>query len=180
MEGSMAQDRILEDLGTAYNTEIAGFHFYTTAASVVEDPKGRSVFANLAKEELAHIVVVGKIAESIRSGLGWLSYEQALAEGFALTQSIPYPEENELIKRLNSNQTDLNAVQIAIENEEAAVDFYSKLLKGASKPVEKVVLTRLLEMEKGHLKVLRWEHESLNKTGFWCGEMEFSVEKETE
>lgn len=178
----MAQDRILQDLSTAYNTEIAGYHFYTTAAALVEDTKGRAVFSNLAKDELAHIVVVGKIAESLKNGLGWISYEEALAQGFgaAVAASIPFTSDNELVKRLSTNQSDTNAVQIGIEAEEAAVDFYSRLLKEATTPVEKVCLTKLLEMEKGHLKALRWEYESLNKTGFWCGEMEFSVEKESE
>ena len=67
-----------------------------------------------------------------------------------------------------------------MEAEESAVGFYGSLLSLADSPVEKTVLTRLLEMEKGHLKVLRWEKESLVKTGFWCGEMEYSVEKESE
>ncbi|MCC6501872.1 MAG: ferritin family protein [Deltaproteobacteria bacterium] len=178
----MAQDKLIQDLNTAYNTEITGYHFYTTAAALVEDSKGRAVFSNLAKDELAHIVVIGKIAESIKNGLGWISYEEALAQGFgiALSGQIPFPAENELLKRLSTNQSDTNAVQIAIETEMAAVDFYSNLLKTADTPVEKVCVTKLLEMEKGHLKVLRWEYESLNKTGFWCGEMEFSVEKESE
>lgn len=178
----MAHDKILEELGTAYNTEITGYHFYTTAAALVEDPKGRTVFSSLAKDELAHIVVVGKIAESLKNGLGWISYEEALSQGFgiALSGQIPFPKENELLKRLSTNQSDTNAVQIAIETEMEAVNFYSNLLKEATTPDEKVCLTKLLEMEKGHLKVLRWEHESLNKTGFWCGEMEFSVEKESE
>lgn len=178
----MAQDKLLQDLSTAYNTEITGYHFYTTAAALVEDPKGRAVFSNLAKDELAHIVVVGKIAESLKNGLGWISYEEALAQGFgvALSGKIPFPAENELLKRLSTNQSDSNAVQIGIEAEMEAVDFYSNLLKLASTPAEKVCVTKLLEMEKGHLKILRWEYESLNKTGFWCGEMEYSVEKESE
>jgi rubrerythrin len=140
------------------------------------------VFSSLAKDELAHIVVVGKIAESLQKGLGWISYEEALSQGFAIALSgqIPFPKENELLKRLSTNQSDTNAVQIAIETEMGAVDFYANLLKEATTPAEKVCLTKLLEMEKGHLKVLRWEYESLNKTGFWCGEMEFSVEKESE
>lgn len=178
----MAQDRIIQELTTAYNTEVTGYHFYTTAAALVEDSKGRAVFSNLAKDELTHIVVVGKIAESLKNGLGWISYEEALSRGFAmaLTGQIPFPAENELIKRLSTNQSDTNAVQIGIEAEEAAVDFYSKLLREVTTPAEKVCVTKLLEMEKGHLKALRWEYESLNKTGFWCGEMEFSVEKESE
>ena len=118
----------------------------------------------------------------MKNGLGWISYEEALSQGFAIALSgqIPFPKENELLKRLSTNQSDTNAVQIAIETEMAAVDFYADLLKDATTPAEKVCLTKLLEMEKGHLKVLRWEYESLNKTGFWCGEMEFSVEKESE
>lgn len=178
----MAQDKILQELSTAYNTEITGYHFYTTAAALVEDSKGRAVFSNLAKDELAHIVVVGKIAESLKNGLGWISYEEALSQGFAIALSgqIPFPTENELLKRLSTNQSDLNAVQIAIDTEMEAVEFYSNLLKEAEGSTEKVCLTKLLEMEKSHLKALRWEYESINKTGFWCGEMEFSVEKETE
>ena len=54
------------------------------------------------------------------------------------------------------------------------------MLKAARGSAEKGLLTKILEMEKGHLKTLRWESESINKTGFWCGEMEYSVEKETE
>lgn len=174
---------IVDQLSTAYNTEISGYHFYTTAAALVEDSKGKGVFINLAKDELAHIMVISKIAESVKKGLGWISYEEALKRGgdSFMEGGIPiFQKENELVKRFQTNQTDLNAVVIAMENEEGAIDFYSNLLKQAKEPVEKVVLTKLLEMEKAHLKVLRWESESLNNTGFWCGNMEFSVEKETE
>ncbi|MBI5491574.1 MAG: ferritin family protein [Deltaproteobacteria bacterium] len=172
---------IIKELNIAYNTEITGYFFYSTAAVMVGDDRGKNIFTHLAKEELDHIRVIGRIADSVKGGGGWISYEDALKEDTPSKRGLPiFHAENELIKRLEKNQTDLNAVTIAIENEESAVDFYSRLLKDAVKPVEKVVLTRLLEMEKGHLKILRWESESLLKTGFWCGEMEYTVEKETE
>ena len=85
---------------------------------------------------------------------------------------------NELINRLKKDPTDINALNIAIENEDKAIAFYTRLLNDAGSPDEKVVLTKLLEMEKGHLKILRWEVESLTKTGFWGDTMEFSVEME--
>ncbi|MDO8426526.1 MAG: ferritin family protein [Deltaproteobacteria bacterium] len=174
-------ERIIEELTIAYSTEISGYFFYTTAAVMVGDDKGKNIFAHLAKEELDHIRVIGRISESVKSGAGWIGYEEALKEDAPSKRGLPiFHAENELIKRLEKNQTDLNAVTIAIENEERAVEFYSRLLKEAQKPVEKVVLTKLLEMEKGHLKILRWESESLLKNGFWCGEMEYTVEKERE
>lgn len=178
----MAEKGILKELETAYNTEVEGYFFYSTAAVMVNDDRGKNIFLHLAKEELDHIRVISRIAQSVRSGSGWMGYEEALRQGASIAvHGAPiYPSKNDLVARLERNQTDLNAVKIGIEAEEAAVEFYSRLLKEAKKADEKVVLTRLLEMEKGHLKVLRWESESLIKTGFWCGEMEYSVEKERE
>ncbi len=170
---------IIDELSIAYNTEIAGYMFYTTAADMVEDKKGKNIFTHLASEEFDHIRVISRIAEAVKSGSGWVGYEAALKESRLKEKAAPiFPKENELVKRLKTNQTDLNAVKIGIESEEAAVEFYSNLLKDAKTPEEKVVLTKLLEMEKGHLKMLRWESESLVKTGFWSGYMEYSVEKE--
>ena len=174
--------KVIDKLDGAYRTEVSGYHFYTTAAAYASDAKGRSVFTNLAKDELAHIMVISNISDSVKRGAGWVGFDDALRTGASLFQKgLPvFPEENELVKRLEADQTDLNAVTIAIEIEEAAVELYSGFLKEAAGPDEKVVLTRLLEMEKGHLKILRWEIESLRKTGFWGETMEYSVEKETE
>jgi rubrerythrin len=118
----------------------------------------------------------------VKDGHGWLSYETALKNGAPRTNAglSIFQKESELTIRLKKNQTDINAVNIAIEAEDRAIEFYGNLLKQASSPQEKIVLTKLFEMEKGHLKLLRWESESLTKTGFWCGQIEYSVEKETE
>ncbi len=171
---------IIEELETAHNTEVAGYFYYKAAADIVVDEKGKNIFTHLAKEELDHIKVISAIADSIKNDMGWISYEDALRKGERKGgEGLPiFSGENELIKKLEDNQTDLNAVKIGIESEEAAVEFYSGLLKKAGSPEEKVVLTNLLEMEKAHLKILRWESESLGNNGFWCGTMEYSVEKE--
>ncbi|MBI5826475.1 MAG: ferritin family protein [Deltaproteobacteria bacterium] len=172
----------INELNIAYKTEVAGYHFYTTAAAYASDAKGRAVFTNLAKDELTHIMVISNISDSLKKGAGWVGFDEALKTGASLAQKgLPiFPEENEFVKRLGADRTDLNAVSIGIEIEEAAVEFYSRLLKEAAGADEKVVLTKLLEMEKGHLKILRWESESLRKTGFWGETMEYSVEKERE
>ncbi len=170
--------KIVEELEIAYRTEIDGYVFYKKAAAMVDDARGRNIFTHLAKEELDHMSVVAAIAESLKEGEGWKSYETALKAG---KKGAPvFPEENELTRRLVQGQDDVKAVEIGIEIEERAVDFYAKLLGMAEGPDEKVVLTKLLEMEKNHLKLLRWERESLVGTGFWCDMMEFSVEKEVE
>lgn len=177
-----AQNNIVVELEKAYRTEIAGHLFYMAAADMVADDKGKNIFTHLAKEELQHIGVVSSIAESVKNGKGWISYDEAVKVSARVPQKpLPiFPERDVLVKRLKDNQTDINAIKIGIESEEAAVEFYSNLLKSAAVPDEKITLTRLLEMEKGHLKMLRWESESLINTGFWCGSMEYNVEKEAD
>ncbi|MBI5234746.1 MAG: ferritin family protein [Deltaproteobacteria bacterium] len=177
----MASDiKTVERLETAFKTEIAGYRFYSEAAATVADEKGRNIFAHLAKEELEHIKVVHGISETARSGKAWVAFDDAIRVGGTLDSgSLPiYPGQDALVERLKKNQTDLNALRIGMEIEEAATEFYSMMLKDATTPGEKVILTKLLEMEKGHLKILRWESESLMRTGFWAGQIEYSVEKE--
>lgn len=170
--------KIIEELEQAYRTEVDGYVFYKKAGAMVDDARGRNIFKHLAMEELDHMNVVSAIARSLREGSGWTPYEKALKVG---GEGAPvFPAENELTERLSEGQDDIKAVEIGIEIEEKAVDFYSKLLRKAEEPDEKVVLTKLLEMEKNHLKLLRWERESLVSSGFWCDMMEFSVEKEME
>ncbi len=170
---------IIDDLGIAYRTEIAGHAFYNSASELIEDERGKNLFKHLALEELEHIKVIYTIANSIKQGAGWMSYERALKESTVGKGGLPiFPKENELFERLKKNQTDLHAVQIGMESEEKAVEFYTKLLKQATGVEERMLFTKLLDMERNHLKLLRWESEALTKTGFWCDIMEYSVEKE--
>lgn len=177
-----ASTTIVEELERAKNTEVEGYFLYKAASEMVTDEKGANIFAHLAKEELDHIRAITAIAASVAGGEGWLNYSQGLAKSESNpSEGIPiYTGKNELLERLKEDQTDLGAVNIGIESEVAAVEFYSNLLAKAGTPEEKVLLIELLEMEKAHLKILRWESESLHNTGFWCGNMEYSVEMESD
>ncbi len=173
---------IIKELERAKNTEVEGYFLYKAAAEMIVDEKGVNIFTHLAKEELDHIRVITAIAASVAGGDGWLNYSQGLSSSVTkMSEGIPiFSGESEMLERLKENPTDQNAVNIGIESEVAAVEFYSQLLSKASAPEEKVLLTELLEMEKAHLKILRWESEALKNTGIWCGNMEYSVEMETD
>ncbi|MEE9615004.1 MAG: ferritin family protein [Thermodesulfobacteriota bacterium] len=174
---------IIDDLRVAVRTEMTGHRFYTAAAEMVENERGKNVFVHLAKEELDHIRAIAAMVHALEEGKGWLGYDDAVktGEGIFEKEGLPiFPEENEMLDKLKLDPGDLSAVKIAMESEEKAVDAYLEMLKRAETPDEKVFLTNLLEMEKDHLKVLRWESEALSQTGFWGDTMEFSVEKESD
>jgi rubrerythrin len=175
MSGDLS--KVIKDLRIAVQTEIAGHVFYLKAAELTEDAHGKNIFKHLAEEELEHMEVVKAIADSLENDKGWPLYKEALRVG-AEAELPVFPSENELTAKLDEDSSDKNALKIAMDSEFEAVSFYLKMLKAATSPAEKLVLTRLLEMEKGHLKLLRWESDALAGEGFWCDMMEFSVEKE--
>ncbi len=173
-------EKIKEKLDIAYKTEVNGYRFYLNAAKMVDDKHGKNMFQHLAKDELEHIKVVHTIGEELRAGKKWPRYEDVLKSGGTLDiEALPvFPEGNKAIEGMKGAADELHALDVGIGAEERSIELYLDILKAAEDPDEKAVLERLVEMERGHLKLLRWEHESLTNSGFWCDMMGFSVEKE--
>lgn len=175
------KENILAYMNTALSTELTGYKFYIHASEIIIDEHGKNMFIHLAKDELDHIKAISSIVGSIEETGRLLTYEEALNAYNNSSKGLPiFSEENELIKKLGKLPSDVDAINIAIDAEDAAVHFYSHYLNSAKDTDEKILLTRLVDMERGHLKLLRWEYESLVHTGFWCDFMEFTVEGEKE
>jgi len=178
--GERLMQELADELSLAHNTELRGYYFYKAASEMMSDEKGRDVFSHLASEEIDHIRVIKALAESLKDGLGWMSYAEAVKKGSEDTkEGLPiYQGKNELIERFDANQSDITAIDIAIENEEKAVVFYKSLLERATDELAKELLSELLQMEEAHLKLLQWESDALRETGFCCDKMEYTVEGE--
>lgn len=173
--------RIVRELALAVQTEVDGYTFYVNLSKSLSDDKAKNLFAHLAKDELEHMKAIRTIAASLSEGKGWLGYDDALTA--SADHGLPvFPDENELTKRFGGEGTDISALDMAMEIEEASVAQYEKLLGeaggDAGSDEERVLLEKLIDMEKGHCTLLRWEREALVKDGFWCDHMEYSVEKE--
>jgi rubrerythrin len=176
----MAEDTvtpIIERLQTALKTEMVGYSYYTDLVEMITDEKGRNVFKHLAKEEFSHIKYIIALSDSVKAGKGWIGMKTAQDSDAFKDAGLPvYPNKNELMERFKKNESDISAIEIAMENEEEAVGFYSGLLKEAQGDGETEVLTKLIEMEKNHYDLLRWEKDSLVNVGFWADQSEFNID----
>jgi rubrerythrin len=172
-------ERALEKLIVAFNTEVVGYRYYKAASEIVDDEKGKDMFRHLAGDELDHIKMLSGITEALKKDGKWLTYGEALGIGEKSIEeaSLPiFPDDK--LEDLKKSPDELNAIKMAIEVEGKAIEYYSKMLNDAEDAEEKTVLIKLVDMERAHLKLLRWEQESLKQTGFWCDIMEFNIEKE--
>ncbi len=178
--GEREMQELADELSLAHNTELKGYYFYKAAAEMMSDEKGRDVFSHLASDEIDHIRAIKAIASSLKEGLGWMNYSDAVKQGSEDTkEGLPiFQGKNDLLDRFDANQSDITAIEIGIENEEKAVEFYSRLLDNADDDLQKQLLGELLKMEEGHLKLLQWESDALRETGFCCDKMEYTVEGE--
>lgn len=172
---------VIDSLRAALKTEMVGYSFYIDLVGLLEDKKAKNVFKHLAKEELEHIKYIIALADSVDAGRGWIGMKKAMESKAFKDAGLPiYPDKNELMEKFRHDESDFKALDVAMENEEEAVVFYSALLNDATSDVEREVLTRLVEMEKNHYDLLRWEKDSLMNLGFWADQAEFTVEGEKE
>jgi rubrerythrin len=172
---------VIDSLRTALKTEMVGYSYYTDLVEMLTDEKAKNVFKHLAKEELDHIKYIITLSDSVGEGRGWIGMKDAKDTDAFKNAGLPvYPEKNELMDAFKKDESDLKAIEVAMENEEEAVVYYSKLLKAATVDGEREVLTKLIEMETAHYDLLRWEKDSLTKMGFWADQAEFTVEGERE
>jgi len=175
--------KVLEELKKAINTEAEGYSFYLAAADFVEDEKGKELFRQLAKDELEHIKALTFLSVAIEKEGKWVSYEEAVNLSASLGEGDKvsiFPEKEAIHDLLGSKATDIDALNFGMKMEEEAVRHYSKALEESKDKDEISFCTSMVNIEKSHFDLLRWEHDSLAKTGFWCDNQEYTVEGEAD
>lgn len=168
---------VIEALQRAISTEAAGYEFYRNAANAVKDAKGKAVLMQLAKEENQHMVVLSALFDSATKLGKWLTYEEACQMGEASLKEIPVFSKK-VKNKLEHYGSERKILETAMMVEEEAEKFYNKLAAKTENNAGRSTLKRLAEMEKLHFNILKWEHDSITASGFWCDIIEYSVEKE--
>jgi rubrerythrin len=165
----------VEALQIALDTEKKGYRFYKIAASSTSDPEGRHVFEQLAKDEIEHMGVFATLYRSLTNDEPWMTYEEAVTKfGETPPDQIIFPEisDDEVQEEFN----DLDALREALQFEEKAVSFYSGQAAGCDDERARSFYESLIEIEKGHVKIVQAELDSLMNTGIWLGYQEISLE----
>lgn len=164
-----------EALTTAIGYEGKVHEHYTRGADEILDPRGKKVFATLAKEELGHLAYLksrleewhrdGKVSTpalaTILPTIGWIEDAKERVSR-APEGAIAVKGEMELLK-------------VALDLERTTTGFYRQLV-ATLPPAERGLFVRFLEIEEGHLAVVQAEIDALAGHGTWFDVMEFRLE----
>lgn len=150
-----ASDAALKMLSAALEKEEKGREFYVNAADKCSNPLSKDLFRMLVTEEGIHIKRIKGIFASLSAG-------NSRSEEWK-----PVPSENEdlhaLVKsriaqlgpKVSSDSTDLEAIDVGIEMEQGAIDFYEQQAKKTTDSLEKSFITMMLAEERNHFAALR-------------------------
>jgi len=174
-------NRIAQELQKTIKSEAEGYSFYLAAAEFVEDEKGKKLFRQLAKDELDHLKALKSLSIALEKEGKWIEYEEAVDLCVSMNEDEKlslFPEKKLIPELLGADATDVAALNFAIKIEEEAYAYYSKAFERSSSKEERSFFAALRNIEKAHVKLLKWELESVTKEGLWSDFQNFSDEEE--
>lgn len=160
----------------AYETRVRDIYEQAAQQGQDQDEVGRRIFSALAREEQHHLDYLHARLEE------WQRTGQITAK--KLTTAVPSREKiakelSKLQKKISSRSRDeeLDMLRKALVLEQETSAFYKKTVQELHDEGRKM-FARFLEIEDGHVAIVKAELDAVSGMGFWCDFQEFSLEVE--
>jgi rubrerythrin len=153
------KENLLEGLLKAIEAEREGYSLYKMAADSTTDPKGKEVFATMAREEWEHIEFLQAQYDSVLK-TGQPDRSVKLGPRADLSGGFPIFTHG-LKERLGATSVETGALSIAVSLEKNAVKFYKWQSQTAKMPEVRRFFAELAEWETGHYDALIKQQEAL-------------------
>ncbi|MFW6119876.1 MAG: ferritin family protein [Petrotogales bacterium] len=155
---------IKDTIKTAIQMEKDGYSFYQKAAAQTSSDMGRTVFESLAADELLHLEVFQKLFDKKIGKTEW----NDLVNASRKYADIPiFPKDLKKMERANPDTNEIDALRIAMNSEQRAIDYYTKIREKSPDDKVKEILDEIISQEKNHYQILEGEFHHINSTGYW-------------
>lgn len=163
----------LPALELALEGEKRSLEEYLGFAWQTKDAAGKNMFIRLAQDETHHV----RLLEQQRKEL--------LASGCMSPVDVPESLIEQIVPKLNNSALrirgrkgldQLSALRTALASENRAEEFYRERSAGSADTAAQAMYARLAAMEHAHVQLIRAEIDNIEKTGYWFGTREFTLE----
>jgi len=165
----MQQEEIkktMEILRSAIQMEIDGKEFYLQAGENSSNKLARELFQRLASEEDDHRRKFEEIYKALKKGQDWPAVEPPSEEGKQL-ESIFLKASKELGSEIKIAQSELEAIETAMNMELKTYDLYRSQSEQSTSPLQKRFYQALAAEERGHHLALLDSYEYLTDPTGW-------------
>jgi len=135
----MHSDKIEQLFAIACRRETEAYEFYSSAAKKIQDPNVKSIFAELAKEEMGHY----EFLEKFRTDSTMIMKITPPSADWKIAESENLP-------KLSTDMKPVDAIALAMKKEQQAVEFYRALSANATDANTKSMFDNLANMELKH------------------------------
>ena len=154
---------VFEAIKAAIQMEKDGYSFYKKAAAQTTNEMGQSLFESIANDELIHLEVFQTLFNDTLDSDEW----DKLVNSSKKYETVNIFPKDLKETSVNTNVDELDALRIAMESEQTAIDYYSKILQATNDPNIKKVIDIIIDQEKKHYLILEGEFTHLSSTGYW-------------
>lgn len=151
---------ISDAVATAIKMETDAITFYEDAANKARHPFGREMFRGFIKDEKRHLAMLQNLFKGLGLKEDFASPKEELKTVFSMLK-------DQMMKRAEAIQSEMDAIKIALDMEKAGFDFYTKAAANAPTPEEKKLFERLTIEENDHFSILNETYSFLDNTGQW-------------
>jgi len=160
------QDKTLEGIKIAVQMEIDGKEYYLQASQKCSNEMGKKLLASLAAEEDAHRQKFEELYSAIQNNKDWpVTYFQP--DGGKRLRTIFAMTAREIDIKVKGSETELDAIQIAVDKESKTYDFYQSQGKDAIYDAERNFYQLLAAEEREHHLILLDYYEYLKDPAAW-------------
>ena len=141
---SESRKSVLDALMLGMEMEKETFDFYVKAAQKTFNPEGKRIFRWLAESEETHYLKLAEIYKALDAGGSWVFFS-------ASTIELDPPGEEPAV---GFETGDIEALRLAQEIEEKAIDYFEDLLTKTTDPDGRKMVEALRREEEKHLRVI--------------------------
>ncbi len=167
-----SNDRTKGMLKTALEMEEKGKKFYDEAVKKCRNRVGREIFEMLRDDELVHMERIRKIYDSVTGGSGWTGDWKDFGTVHGDLGRVFRDLAAKHGRDIKADTSDIEAVDVGLDFEQASVKFYEEHLEGASEAGEKEFIERMVMEERTHHSTLSDMKQYLTDPSSWFIEKE--------
>ena len=153
---------VLHALDIAVEREKGAHDFYSQAAEVTHETRGKEMFVWLAQQELGHFNSLRKLKEALLESGGEVKLGHLSAEDSKVIESMP---KSEVSGEVTATTTAIEALQISMQAERASIELYRRMEKSTTDPGAKMMFDELVAEEQVHLLLLEAQYRAIEKLG---------------
>lgn len=164
---------ILDVMDIAIEREKGAHDFYSQAAEVTHDTRGKEMFVCLAQQELGHLNSLRRLKEALLESDSEIELGCLSATDSKVIESMPTSEAS---GEVTTATTAIEALQISMRAERASIELYRRTERSTTDPGAKMMFDEIVTEEQAHLLLLEAQYNALENSESFIAIGKFSME----